>query len=121
VIFNNKSHESIWRKKDLVNLILWKIDSTFTPRTQEERLKLIETMQQMAKGDLENGSASAWGIAFGGTEGYALSDLDGEDLYLALAKYSPNVIFTVKKMLSVDEVINATEKMKQHLIQHLKQ
>jgi hypothetical protein len=105
----------MWGMKNLVNLILWKTDPAFLPRTPEERLNMIEQMQQMTKADLASGAASAWGIAIGGADGYAISDLDGEELYLALAKYSPIVKFTIKKMLSIDEAIDATEKMKQQL------
>jgi hypothetical protein len=101
--------------KRLVNLIIWKVDPTFTPRTPEERLKLWEQLQQLTKADLASGAASAWGVAVGGMEGFALTELDGEDLYLMIAKYSPICKFTVKKMLSIDEALDATQKMKQQL------
>jgi hypothetical protein len=75
----------------------------------------MEQLQQLTKADIKSGAVSTWGIAISGADGFALSDLDGEELYLALSKYSPIVKFTVKKMLSIDEAIDATQKMKQQL------
>ena len=46
-------------------------------------------------------------------QGFALSELDGETLYLALGKYTPIVKFTVKQTITIDQAIAALQTMQQ--------
>jgi hypothetical protein len=101
----------------LVNLILWKVDSTMTPRIPEEQIKLWTQLMQFVKADLKSGTLTAWGVSTGGMEGFALSELDGKDLYLALLKYGPSIRFTVKPTISIDDVIDSFQTMQQQFQQ----
>lgn len=95
----------------LPNLIKWEVEKKFLAKTPEERIKIQVQMQKMVKEDLEKGIHTAWGIDLGGMSGFALSDVDGEDLYLSLMRFSPMIKFKVIKMLTIDEAISATQKL----------
>ena len=97
----------------LVNLILWEIDSGFVPQTPEERIQLWNQLQQWVKVDLESERFTTWGVTLSTMQGFALSELDGETLYLALGKYTPIVKFTVKQTLTIDQAIAALQTMQQ--------
>jgi hypothetical protein len=95
----------------LTNLIKWEVEKKFLAKTPEERLKMQVQMQKWVKEDVEKGIHTAWGIALGGMSGFALTNLDGEDLYLAMMRFSPLIKFKVKRMLTIDEAIDATQKL----------
>ncbi len=97
--------------KKLVNLIKWEVEKKFLAKTPEERLKMQVQMQKWVKEDVEKGIHTAWGLDLGGMSGFALTDLDGEDLYLAMMRFSPLIKFKVKRMLTIDEAIDATQKL----------
>jgi len=97
--------------KKLVNLINWEVEKTFLAKTPEERLKMQVQMQKWVKEDVEKGIHTAWGLDLGGMSGFALTNLDGEDLYLAMMRFSPLIKFKVKRMLTIDEAIDATQKL----------
>jgi hypothetical protein len=95
----------------LANLIKWEVETKFLAKTPEERLKMKVQMQKWVKEDVEKGIHTAWGIDLGGMSGFALTNLDGEDLYLAMMRFSPLIKFKVKRMLTIDEAIDATQKL----------
>jgi hypothetical protein len=95
----------------LANLIKWEVETKFLAKTPEERLKMQVQMQKWVKEDVEKGIHTAWGIDLGGMSGFALTNLDGEDLYLAMMRFSPLIKFKVKRMLTIDEAIDATQKL----------
>ena len=97
--------------KKLVNLIKWEVEKKFLAKTPEERLKMQVQMQKWVKEDVEKGIHTAWGLDLGGMSGFALTNLDGEDLYLAMMRFSPLIKFKVKRMLTIDEAIDATQKL----------
>jgi hypothetical protein len=95
----------------LANLIKWEVETKFLAKTPEERLKMQVQMQKWVKEDVEKGIHTAWGMDLGGMSGFALTNLDGEDLYLAMMRFSPLIKFKVKRMLTIDEAIDATQKL----------
>lgn len=95
----------------MTNLIKWEVDKQFLAKTPEERLKMQAQMQKWVKGDLDSGTHTAWGAALGGMSGFGVTNLDGEDLYLSLMRYIPLIKFEVIKMLTIDEAIDATQKL----------
>jgi hypothetical protein len=97
----------------LVNLILWEIDSAFVPQTPEDRIQLWTQLQQWVKTDLASKRLTTWGVTLSTMQGFALSELEGEALYLALSKYTPIVTFTVKQTLTIDQAIAALQTMQQ--------
>jgi hypothetical protein len=96
----------------MINLILWEVDPIFTPQIPEEQFKKWTQLQQWVKADLASGKMTTWGASVSG-DGFALSELDGKDLYLTLAKYTPLIKFTVKQMLSLDDITDAMQTMQQ--------
>ena len=98
-------------EKALFNFIKWEVEKKFLAKTPEERVKIQVQMQKWVKEDVEKGLHSAWGINMGGMSGFAITNLDGEDLYLALMRFSPLIKFKVKRMMTIDEVMAATEKL----------
>jgi len=95
----------------LANLIKWEVETKFLAKTPEERLKMQVQMQKWVKEDVEKGIHTAWGMDLGGMSGFALTNLNGEDLYLAMMRFSPLIKFKVKRMLTIDEAIDATQKL----------
>ena len=95
----------------MANLIKWEVETKFLAKTPEERLKMQVQMQKWVKEDVEKGIHTAWGMDLGGMSGIALTNLDGEDLYLAMMRFSPLIKFKVKRMLTIDEAIDATQKL----------
>jgi hypothetical protein len=95
----------------LENLILWESNTEFLPRDPKERFKLHMQMLEAVKADIDSGVHSAWGMSPGGSSGYAISKLQGEKLFMALSKFSPNISFTVEPMLSIDETISSMKQM----------
>jgi hypothetical protein len=95
----------------LTNLIKWEVNNKFLAKTPEERVKMQVQMQTWVKEDVEKGIHTAWGMDLGGMSGFALTNLDGEDLYLAMMRFSPLIKFKVKRMLTIDEAIDATQKL----------
>lgn len=95
----------------MANLIKWEVETKFLAKTPEERLKMQVQMQKWVKEDVEKGIHTAWGMDLGGMSGFALTNLDGEDLYLAMMRFSPLIKFKVKRMLTIDEAIDATQKL----------
>jgi hypothetical protein len=95
----------------LANLIKWEVNNKFLAKTPEERVKMQVQMQTWVKEDVEKGIHTAWGMDLGGMSGFALTNLDGEDLYLAMMRFSPLIKFKVKRMLTIDEAIDATQKL----------
>jgi hypothetical protein len=90
---------------NMVNLVLWEVNSEFTPKDPAKRMKLQMQMLSQVKENLEKGLHISWGMSPGGSTGYALTKLDGDKLFATLGRFSPNVKFTVKPMISVDEAI----------------
>ncbi len=95
----------------MTNLIIWDVDKKFLAKTPEERLKMQAQMQKWVKGDLDSGTHTAWGAALDGMSGFGVTNLDGEDLYLSLMRFIPLIQFKVTKMLTIDEAIDATQKL----------
>jgi len=95
----------------LENLILWEINTDYDPRDPKERFKLHMQLLEVVKADVESGVHSAWGMSAGGHSGYMTSELQGEKLYMSLAKFMPLIKFTVTPMLSIDETISSAKQM----------
>ena len=94
------------------NLVLWEINSTLLPTDPGERMKLINTMLEMVKKDVNSGRIE-WGASPSGNRGYVVSEQDEKEIYARAMMYSPYATFEVVPMLSVDEAIGAIKGMQQ--------
>ena len=95
----------------MFNFIKWEVEKQFLAKTAEERVKMQVQMQKWVKEDVEKGIHTAWGIDLSGMSGFTITNLDGEDLYLAMMRFAPLIKFKVKQMMTIDEVMAATEKL----------
>jgi len=80
------------------------------PVDPEERAKLWLKMLDMVKADMKSGAITAWGVCYDASVGYAFSELSPEDLYTTMLKWMPYVVFDVKPVLDVDQVIESIKK-----------
>ena len=94
------------------NLILWEINSTLIPTDPKERMKLMMTMLEMVKKDVDSGDIE-WGASPSGNRGYVVSEQDEKEIYARAMMFSPYAKFEVVPMLSVGEAIDALKKIQQ--------
>ena len=96
----------------MMYLILWEADMSYFPTDQEERAKLVVSMAERVKKDLESGDTKMWGISVGGGHGFSITENDPKEVYGILSTYTPYIQFEVQPMLSVDEMIDVLKSMK---------
>ncbi len=92
-------------------LIPWEANESLMPKDPEERKKLIMSMTEQTKKDLDDGSIKMWGISAGGGRGFTVFEGDGKEVMAGTMKYTPYVKFKVKPMLSIDEFIEVMKEM----------
>lgn len=92
------------------NLVLWEIDSALMPTDPGERMKLIGTMLEMVKKDVDSGEIE-WGTSTSGMRGYAVSQQDEKVVYAKAMTFCPYAKFEVIPIISVDEAIDAVKGM----------
>ena len=97
------------------NLILWEMNPDFQPRDAAERIKAQMQMLEAVKADFEKGVHTAWGMSTSGNNGYAITKLQGEQLFMTLAKFMPAVNFKTTPMLSVDECISCMTQIQKQM------
>jgi hypothetical protein len=91
-------------------LIKWKVNPQMMPASPEERMKLLQSMSEMVKAEVNSGEIMDWGEYCDGSGGYALSEGNEADLYASLIKWWPYVDFDAKSVLTIDQVIESTNK-----------
>ena len=50
----------------MMNLILWEADMSAFPSDPEERMKLLMSMGEQVKSELDSGKTKMWGVSVGG-------------------------------------------------------
>ena len=83
----------------------WHLNPMLIPTKPEEIGKLWLMMLEMVKTDLKSGALTDWGICSDSSAGYAFADTDEKSLHVAILKWIPYVIFDIKPVLAVDQVI----------------
>ena len=89
-------------------LTLWEINSSLMPTDPGERMKLIRTMLEMVKKDVDSGEIE-WGASPSGKRGYVVSEQDEKEIYAKAMIFSPYATFEVLPIISVDEAIEAVK------------
>jgi hypothetical protein len=95
----------------MMTLLLWETNDSLMPSDKEERGKLIMTMLEKVKKDLESGGIKSWGVSAGGGSGFSISEMDSKGVFERTTMYAPYVNFEVIPMLSVDEAIEVFKGM----------
>lgn len=80
------------------------------PADPEERVKLWMSMLTEVKKDLAAGYFTDWGDCSDISEGYCISELDDQMLHTLVLKYVPHIIFTMKPVLTVDQVMESIQR-----------
>lgn len=91
-------------------LIKWKVNPQMMPTNPEERIKLLQSMNEMVKERIESGEIMDWGEYCDGSGGYGIGEGDDTDVYADFIKWWPYVDFDAKPVLTIDQVIKSTNK-----------
>ena len=89
----------------------WHLRHMFIPTNPEERVKLWISMLEMVKADLKSDRFTDWGSNFDVSGGYAVAEGTEVDINASILKWIPYVIFDIKPVLSVDQMIGTTIKL----------
>jgi hypothetical protein len=90
-------------------LINWKVNPQMMPTSPEECIKLLQSMNEMVRAGIKSGEIADWGEYCDGSGGYAIGEADDvTEFYAALMRWRPYVDFDAKPVLSIDQVIQAT-------------
>jgi hypothetical protein len=88
--------------------VRWQSNPQMIPSIPEERRKLLLSMLEMVKQDIQGGKVKDWGNFPGESGGYSIMEEASEtDLLTSLLKFMPYVTFEVKPVLTVDQTIES--------------
>lgn len=85
----------------------WEINQLLCPANPEERVKNWLSMLEMVKADLKSGALKDWGMCSDASGGYAFAETDEKSLYMSVLKWFPYIIFDVKPVLTVDQIVDS--------------
>lgn len=91
-------------------LIKWQLNPLMTPADPEERAKLWLSMLEMVKAELNSGESIDWGEYCDASGGYSISEGNDADLFTGVLRWMPYIIFDVKPVLTVDQVMESVKK-----------
>ena len=80
------------------------------PANPEERVKYWLSLLELVKADLKSGTFTDWGICNDSSEGYCFAETDENTLNAGIIKWLPYIIFDVKPVLTVDQIIANVKK-----------
>jgi hypothetical protein len=61
--------------------------------------------RQSGRTDLKSGALTDWGVWFDSSGGYAFADTDEVSLNAAILIWMPHIVYDIKPVLSVDQVL----------------
>jgi hypothetical protein len=85
----------------------WQWNPQITITNPEERAKLLFSLLEMTKQDLQTGKLKDWGTVPGESSGEVASETD---LLTDSLKFMPYVNFEVKPVLTVDQTLESIKK-----------
>lgn len=91
--------------------IKFKKNPLTTPTDPAEQVKLWMTLLGNVKKDLASGGLTDWGDGVDIKEGYCISELDEEKLHTLMLKYVPFILFDIKPVLTVDQVMESIQRV----------
>ena len=95
----------------MTTLILWKMNTSLIPSDPEEGMKFHMGNLERVKEGLETGGLKMWGVSPGGNKGFAITELEGKELFAMTSAWAPYVRFKVKPMISANEAIEVMKGM----------
>lgn len=96
-----------------MKLIIWESNPEHVPKEREERWTLSLRILEDIKIDVAQDNFTKWGICPGGGHGFALTELDDDELFKVLEKYRPAHKFTIKPMLSIDDCLSSVREIRE--------
>lgn len=91
--------------------VRWQTNPQMLPSIPKERGKLLVSMLEMVKQDMQAGKVKDWGNVPGSYSGYFIMEEASEtDLLAGLLRFMPYVTFEVRPVLTVDQSIEAYRK-----------
>jgi hypothetical protein len=84
-------------------LILWEIDTHFSPINFAERMRIWKKFLSTMEEDMRLGFVD-FGIFSDSNGGYAIFQGNGKKLFELLQKYRPLIKFTIKNVLTIEDV-----------------
>jgi hypothetical protein len=88
----------------------WHLNPMLIPTNPEERMKLWMSMLELVKADIKSGTMSDWGMCSDASGGYAFAETDEKTLHTTITRWMPYVIFDIKPVLSVDQIIESLKR-----------
>jgi hypothetical protein len=92
-------------------LVLWELNLDKMPDDPKERGEGWAMMLEMIKQDIKEGINLDWGCFVGETKGYTISESDPVELMKLLQRFAPFVLFEVRQVLSVDDVMDVARSL----------
>ena len=89
----------------------WELNLEKMPDDPKVRGEGWAMMLEMVKQDLEAGLSTDWGCFVGETKGYTVSENDPVELMKLLQRFAPYVVFEVREVLPVDDVIKVAKSL----------
>ena len=90
-------------------LILWR--KNIIPEDPEKMAKLNLAMLEPVKAALKSGVFKDWGAYSNAYNGYVIAEGTEADIYAALLKWMPHILFDVHPIVNVDQAIEANTKL----------
>jgi len=89
--------------------LLWEVELSRTPEDRGERKAQWQMLQALVKEQLGSGLIVEWGQFAGEPGGYTIIEGSEIDLTKLTNIYTPFVKFTSRPLMSIDQVVKATE------------
>jgi len=89
--------------------IRWHVNPSKTPAMPEECGKLYLSMLEMVEAALHTGKLTDWGQLGNGLDGYAISELNEEELFAVLVQWAPIATCEVFPVLNAAQSMDAIE------------
>ena len=90
--------------------IRWHVDNSKMPATPEETGKLFISMLETVEAGLHTGKLKDWGQLGNGQDGYAITELSEEALFVCMVQWMPFITFEVFPVVSADQSMEALDK-----------
>lgn len=90
--------------------IRWHVDNVKMPATPEETAKLFISMLETVEAGLHTGKFNDWGMLGNCRDGYAISELNEEELLTAMLPWMPFITFDIFPVLSAYQSLEAIDK-----------
>ena len=88
----------------------WHLNPMLIPTNPEERMKLWMSMLELVKAEIKTSAMSDWGMCSDASGEYAFAETDEKTLHTTITKWMPYVIFDIKPVLTVDQIMESLKR-----------